>query len=248
MTRKNSTVNPKAGTLKQTNRALQTNRQSGFVKSIAFALLLSMTVPAMSHEQGDAVDTGVGIIERIDRQNPENCCLASEPTVKQVKLSMPSREMIRKSDSEAIKNLMQSLTENKLHALRFWLARADREMSWNFEGEYAVKGNMSPSAGDTEIMVQFNAENLAPIHSMQFVKADVDMVDFFQLDNEGLRFSEVSLARADEEINSVFSIDETQISVPCAADYANADRSMAIPGEKSVQRSIAFVGKSYERF
>lgn len=246
MTRKNSTVNPKAGTLKQTNRALQTNLQSGFVKSIAFALLLSITVPAMSNDQGDGIDTGSGVIERIESQSPENCCLASEPTVKKVKVTMPSSEMIRKSDSEAVKNLRQSLTENKLHALRFWLARADWEMNRNFETEHRVKTSQNVKAADTEILVQFNAENIPAVQHGMVLKSDAEMVDFFKMENKGLRFSNTELAMVDAEMTRLFSIQETRISVPADAEFARADQAMTVPGEKSFKRSMAFVGKSYE--
>ena len=48
MTRKNRTVNPQAGTLKQENRALRTNIKSMTVKLIAFALFILVSIPNMS--------------------------------------------------------------------------------------------------------------------------------------------------------------------------------------------------------
>ena len=142
MTRKNSTVNPKAGTLKQQNRELRINRQSGYVKSIAFALILSMTAPTLSQAMDEVSDTVKGEINRVDSSKPDNCCVLdngqNRDKYKVVRLVIPSREMLRKSDSEANRNLVYSVKENKLNRMKSIIDASDKEINARFNAETRI--------------------------------------------------------------------------------------------------------------
>jgi hypothetical protein len=234
MTRKNSKVNPKAGTLKQQDRALRTNGQSGFVKSIAFALLLSFSIPVFSTANEIQGDTGMEINARVDRSTSDPCCVAvkdqdKRDPYKTVRLAIPSKEMIRKSDSEANHNLVRSLKENKLTKLRMWILRSDMEISNLFARETKIGKIGNDFLADREVGVYFDAENLPVKHQASLVKADEDMNDFFRLENEGLRFAGLNSLEADQDINGNFVIDNIRITVPCAAQYVVADQEMSVP-------------------
>jgi hypothetical protein len=234
MTRKNSKVNPKAGTLKQQDRALRTNGQSGFVKSIAFALFLFFSIPVFSTANEIQGDTGMEVNSRVDHSSSDPCCVTVKVQDKRdpykiVRLAIPSKEMIRKSDSEANHNLVRSLKENKLNKLRMWILRSDMEINNLFAGETKIRKIGNDLLADQEIGVYFDAENLPVKHQASLVKGDEDMNEFFKLENEGLRFAGLNSVKADQDINGNFVVENTRITVPYAAQFVVADQEMSVP-------------------
>ncbi len=247
MTRKNSTVNPKAGTLKPQDRALRISRQSGFVKSIAFALLLSLIAPSVTQAMGDLSDTGKEIHARLDSSIPDSCCVADDRqnkgNYKMVRLTIPSREMIRKSDSEANRNLFSSLKENKLRRMASWISRSDRDIAEQFTEAIRINPNANVAKSDTEMTDFFQAENI-PVKVLAIVsKADQDMHDFFALDNNGILLSAQLKTMGDDQINRQFALDNTRISLPSASDFAKADADMAV--KAGAAQSVQVVASSY---
>jgi hypothetical protein len=243
MTRKNSTVNPKAGTLKQQNRALRTSSQPGFVKSIAFALLLSLTIPSLSIAKDELADTGKDVKARVDRSIPDSCCVAdkvqSKNVYKIVRLVIPSKEMIRKSDSEANHNLVRSLKESKLTKLHAFILRSDRDIHNRFAAETRIGKVGNSNAADTDISIHFNAENL-PVHAQASIASgDEEINEFFKLDNEGLHFAGLNSLKADQDINQQFVVEHARISVPSAAHYWVADQEMAVPARSAGQSMVS---------
>ena len=243
MKRKNSTVNPKAGTLKQQDRALRINRQSGFVKSIAFALLLSLTAPAVTQAMGDLADTGRDLNTRVDRSTPDSCCVAEvrqqNGTFKVIRLTIPSREMLRKSDSEANRNMVYSLKENKLRRMQSWISRSDREIAEQFDSESRISLGQDLAKADADMTVYFQAENILAQMPVVTRKADEDMRDFFILENEGLAWSNNGRMAADEDISRQFVRENTRISMPSAAAIAKADAEMALkPGVQNATQAV----------
>jgi hemerythrin len=244
MTRKNSKVNPKAGTLKQQDRALRTNGQSGFVKSIAFALLLSFSIPSFSIANEIQGDTGMEIKSRVDNSIPDSCCVADKSqnkrdTYKIVRLSIPSKEMIRKSDSEANHNLVRSLKESKLNYLRQWILRSDLEISKRFAAETRINKVGNELVADQEMSIYFDAENLPVEPKAVLVKSDQDINDLFVLENEGLRFAGLNSLEADQDIHEKFELENTRITVPSAAQYVVADLEMSVPVAMSTHSLVS---------
>jgi hypothetical protein len=243
MTRKNSTVNPKAGTLKQQNRALRTSSQSGFVKSIAFALFLSLTIPSMSIAKDELADTGKDVTTRIDRSIPDSCCMADKverkDVYKIVRLMIPSKEMIHKSDSEANHNLVRSLKESKLTKLRAFILRSDRDIQDRFAAETRIGTAGNSVAADTDISIHFEAENIPVKLQASIASGDEDMNAFFNLENGGLRFAGLNSLKADQDISRQFAVEHARVSVPSAAQYWVADQEMEVPVRNAGQSMVS---------
>lgn len=233
MTRKNSTVNPKAGTLKQQDRELRISSQSRFVKSIAFALILSMTAPTITQAMDEVADTGKGVITRIDSSKPDNCCVLDngQKKYKVVRLIIPSRDMIRKSDSEANRNLVSSLSESKLHRMKSALAVSDKEINTRFSMETRIQHVGDLRKSDDEMSIHFKAENIQVTGSAAIALADAAVQESFTLNTRGIRFSAANSPKADAEMNQQFVWSNTKIAVPSAAVYALADQEMIVKGQ-----------------
>jgi hypothetical protein len=247
MTRKNSTVNPKAGTLKQQDRALRISLQSGFVKSFAFALLLSLTAPAVTQALGDQADTGKEANTRIDRSIPDSCCVADDRQNKGkyriVRLTIPSTEMIRKSDSEATRNLVYSLRENKLSRMSAWISRSDREIDAQFSRETRISQGHDAVRADADMALYFQAENIPVSAGVAAGRSDDEMNNLFRLENEGILWSMNSNLRADDDISRQFVLENTRITLPSAADFAKSDAEMSVR-QGSIQ-TVQTVASSY---
>ena len=232
MTRKNSTVNPKAGTLKQQERELRINRQSGFVKSIAFALILSMTAPTLSQAMDEVSDTVKGEISRVDSSKPDNCCVLdngqNRDKYKVVRLVIPSREMLRKSDSEANRNLVYSVRENKLNRMKSFIDASDKEINARFNAETRISTVGDLRRADQEMGIYFQSENIALNSADVMKQADRDMQDLFTFDTKGLQFSKAASIKADEEIREQFVREHTRIQLPSASDFSRADATMIV--------------------
>ena len=231
MTRKNRTVNPQSGTLKQENRTVRTSIKSMTVKLIALALIIFVSIPNISFVQDDTYATTVDARNSIKKQlmNPDSCCVIEKPGIKSrkgmVKLVIPSLEMIRKSDSEAHSNLAISLSENKLKALKPWIIKSDTEINNRFRNEtsLSVAGLLNTRMADTRINNLFDAENIS-VNSVSAIQlADADINDIFIAEHVGITSEYANVDLADMEINREFALNELAITFPSVRDFQLAD-------------------------
>jgi len=234
MTRENNTVNPKAGTLKQENRALRTKTKSITVKLIAFALFILVSIPNMSFVQDDtfvmAADSKKSI--HLGYMTPDSCCVVEKPgNIRSrkgvVKLVIPSVEMIRKSDSEANSNLVYSLKENKLKALMPLIVKSDAEINNRFRNGTSLNlsNNFAGHHSDKSLNELFAAENIS-INASSTEIADTNINDLFIAEHVGIPALYVNLAEADLEINQDFVFHALNISLPSALQFNLADREI----------------------
>ena len=232
MKRENNTVNPKAGTLKQENRALRTNTKSISVKLIAFALFILVSIPNMSFVQDDtlvvAADSKKSI--QLNYMTPDSCCVVEKPgNIRSrkgvIKLVIPSIEMIRKSDSEANSNLVYSLKESKLKALMPMIANSDDEINKRFRKETSLdlSNIIDGHKSDKRLNDLFVAENISINDLADSEKADTNINDLFIAENAGIPAFYVNLADADREINKDFALQALNISLPTALQFNLAD-------------------------
>ncbi len=255
MTRKNRTVNPQAGTLKQENRALQTSIKSMTVKLIALALIILVSIPNMSFVQDDTYAVTVDSRKPLNIQhlNPDSCCIIEKPGIKTrkgiVKLVIPSLEMIRKSDSEAHSNLSISLSENKLKALKQWIVKSDAEINNLFRNEtsLSVAGLLNTQKADTRINHLFDAENIRVNTASSVQLADADANDLFIAEHVGISAEYASVEMADLEINKSFAINELTISFPSARDFSLADAEIKNQIQQIIETLPNTVVKGSER-
>jgi predicted transcriptional regulator len=255
MTRKNRTVNPGAGTLKQENRALRTSIKSMTVKLIAFALFILVSIPNMSFVQDDTFTATVvskkPLKEMID--HTDSCCVIEKPGTKTrkgtVKLIIPSLEMIRKSDSEANSNLAISITENKLKALKQWIENSDAEINNLFRKEttLSVAGILHIQHADTRIIQQFDAENISVSSVSITQQADKDMNHLFQAEQVGITTKYTNVDLADKEMNFDFVKNELTISLPSAHDFNLADNEMRNQIQQILETLPGSIVKSGEK-
>ncbi len=256
MTRKNRTVNPQAGTLKQENRALRTNIKNTTVKLIAFALFILVSIPNMSFVQDDTFTAAVDSRNQLNlrNMNPDSCCVIEKPGIKSrkgaIKLVIPSLEMIRKSDSEANSNLAYSLKESKIKALKPWIVKSDAEINHHFKTEtnLLVAGLLETQQADARINNQFAAENIRfSSGSATTQAADADMNDLFIAEHIGITNKYVNVDLADMEINSDFAINGLTITLPSARDFNLADTEMNNQIQQIIETLPNAVVKGSER-
>jgi hypothetical protein len=232
MTRENNKVNPKAGTLKQENRALRTNTKTITVKLIAFALFILVSIPNMSFVQDDtylmAADSKKSL--QLGNMIPDSCCIVEKPgNIRSrkgvIKLVIPSVEMIRKSDSEATSNLVYSLKESKLKALMPMIVKSDAEINNRFRKETSLdlSNIISGHQSDRHLNDLFAAENISINAVVASEIADTDINDLFIADHVGIPALYVNLAKADLEINKDFALQALKISLPSASQFNQAD-------------------------
>jgi hypothetical protein len=253
MTRKNNTVNPKAGTLKQENRALRTNTKSITVKLIAFALFILVSIPNMSFVQDDtfvmASDSKKS--NQLSYMSPDSCCVVEKPgNIRSrkgvVKLVIPSIEMIRKSDSEANSNLVYSLKESKIKALMPMIAKSDAEINKRFRKETSLdlSNIINGHKSDKALNDLFAAENISINVLAAGDKADTNINDLFIAENVGIPASYVNLADADMEINKDFAFQSLNISLPSASQFNLADTEIMSQIQQSADNKSQSVVKS----
>jgi hypothetical protein len=226
MKRKMNQVNPKAGTLKQ-NKIKWSNIKDASRKLIASVAMLA--VIAMTP----------GIVNAAPR-NGDTCCIAETTSlvklVKAVKLALPSQEMLRKADSEAHRNLVKSLSENKMKKFAAMFASSDAEINHSFNKETMISLSSASQVMDENITTLFRAENMDMSSSM--ANSDSDIVDIFQVENEGIKLNTQAVA-ADDQINANFLAEN--INLPGADILSKADAEMNSNQEK--ENNIRFAKK-----
>jgi hypothetical protein len=234
MKRKNNTVTPEAGTLKQTNHSERNVLKQLAAKLIALTLIPSIAFMNMSF-MPDSLPEGMNKSDTIDRiEKADSCCVTpgqksvTAKNRKMVKLVMPSAEMIRKSDSEAYANLINSVKENELNILHHMFVMSDTEMHDRFRSETSVQPDnlLNEVAADEQISSQFAAENIVTVSPVSILKAD-EMVDAsFAVETTGLQISADGNESSDREINRQFLVENIRISLPSRARFANTDVEM----------------------
>lgn len=251
MTRKNSTVNPKAGTLKQENRALRTNMRTITVKLIAFALFILVSIPNMSFVQEDAIVAAADskqAIQLLD-MNPDSCCMVEKPGINgkgktMVKLVIPSIEMIRKSDSEATSNLVYSLKENKLNALKKQIMKSDAEITTLFSKETSLARQNQPGLmqADTHMNVLFAAETIHSVKANNLSDEEID--NLFTLENKGIPVIYTAIEKADAEIGKDFVMNTLNIALPSVNQFLLADIEISGQIQNILDREAVAFAKS----
>ncbi len=255
MKRKNRTVNPQAGTLKQENRAFRTSIKSMTVKLIALALIILVSIPNMSFVQDDtyAVTVDSRKPNKIQHLNPDSCCMIEKPGIKSrkgiVKLVIPSLEMIRKSDSEAHSNLAISITENKLKALKSWIVKSDAEINNRFRNEtsLSVAGILHTQNADNRINHLFDAENIRVNAVSALQLADADVNDLFIAEHVGITTEYANVDLADMEINREFALNGLTIPFPSVRDFKLADIEITNQIQQIIETVPNAVVKGSER-
>lgn len=199
-------VNPKAGTLKQTNGKTLQNVSR---KLIAFVLMLAITLqPAMvnaatNDENGDTCCS----VEKKDRVNK---------FAKLVKLSLPSEKMINKADSDITSALYKSLNENRVKQFAEAFAAGDTEINKAFAAETSI--SLPEGMKADEVMIAgFLAENIA--FNGDVAAGDAVMAKLFAAEHR-VQFTSDAIA-GDEWMNLRFHAEN--IATPTAVMIARAD-------------------------
>ena len=199
-------VNPKAGTLKQTNGKTLQNVSR---RLIAFVLMLAITLqPAMvnaktNDENGDTCCS----VEKKDRNNK---------FTKLVKLSLPSAKMINNADSDITSALYKSLNENRVKQFAEAFAAGDTEINKAFAAETSIslpKGMLA----DEVMITGFFAENIA--FTCDIAVGDAELTKLFAAEHR-IQFASDTIA-GDEWMNLRFHAEN--IVMPSATMIAQAD-------------------------
>jgi hypothetical protein len=202
-------VNPKAGTLKQTNgKTLQnvSRKLIAFVLMLAIALQPAMVNAKTNDENGDTCCS----VEKKDRTNK---------FTKLVKLSLPSEKMINKADSDITSSLYKSLNENRVKQFAEAFAAGDTEINKAFNAETSI--SLPESMKADEVMITgFFAENI----SFQGDEAvgDAAMTKQFAAEHR-IQFTNDAIA-GDNWMNVRFQAEN--ITLPTTVMFAQADAEM----------------------
>jgi hypothetical protein len=204
MKQKMNQVTPKAGTLKQTKWNVLQNASTKLIASVLMLAVIALT----------PVSLFAGM------KNGDSCCKKGKVDFpKNVLLTLPSSEMVKKADSEMNRNLYRSLRESKIARFAKLFAVADSEINWIFKTETTVS-RFSSMEADEAMSNGFAAENI----SVTFAgHADNDINDIFTAEHKGIQASWVS-ALADDHINTLFSAEN--INMPGSSAYSNADQEI----------------------
>ena len=213
-------VNPKAGTLKQTNGKTFQNVSR---KLIAFVLMLAITLqPAMvnaktNDENGDTCCS----VEKKDRVNKFS---------KLVKLSLPSAKMINKADSEISSALYKSLNENRVKQFAEAFAAGDTEINKAFAAETSISLPKGMQA-DEVMIAGFFAENIA--FTGDVAVGDTELTKLFAAEHR-IMFASDAIA-GDEWMNLCFQAEN--ITTPTAVMIAQADAEIngCLQGDNSTR-------------
>lgn len=210
-------VNPKAGTLKQT-KINWSSFKNASRKLIALVMMLAV------------ITTTPGVVNAGTR-NGDTCC--SEETtsmvklVKAVKLTLPSKEALRRADSEAHRNLFTSLRENKMKKFAAMFIKSDADVNGSFKKETTISLPVGNQVNDESISNLFQAENINMNSSV--ANSDQDIMDVFQAENDGIKMNIQAIA-ADDQITNNFLAEN--INVPGAEVVSEADAEI----QKNLER------------
>lgn len=197
-------VNPKAGTLKQTNGKTLQNVSR---KLIAFVLMLAITLqPAM--------------VNAATNDHGDTCCSVEKKKVNRftnlAKLTLPSARMINKADSEITSALYKSLNENRAKQYAAAFAASDAEINKAFKAETII--SLPNGLQSDEVMIAgFLAENIA--FTGNAAVGDAEMTKMFDAAHR-IQFTNDANA-GDEWMTIRFHAEN--ITIPGASMFAKAD-------------------------
>lgn len=202
-------VNPKAGTLKQTNGKTLQNVSR---KLIAFVLMLAITLqPAM-------------VNAATNDDHGDTCCSVEKKKVNRfaslAKLTLPSAKMINKADSEITSALYKSLNENRAKQYAASFEASDAEINRSFKAETSISLPNGLQA-DEVMIVSFMAENIAVPGNL--AAGDAEITKMFEAAHR-IHFTNDAVA-GDEWMNIRFQAEN--IAMPSAAMYAQADAEIS---------------------
>lgn len=200
-------VNPKAGTLKQTNESTIQNVSR---KLIAFVLMLALTL------QPGLTSAVAGEL------NSDSCCSTEKKDkvnniIRVVRVDLPSNETVKKADSEMNRNMYRSLRESKITKLASAFEQGDAEINRQFAAETHISTPVAKLA-DEIVNIRFMAENINLNNDLTVADSQIDA--FFTANEKGIvQGSDVALA--DEWMT--ISFQAQNISLPNAEALAKAD-------------------------
>ena len=216
-------VNPKAGTLKQTNGRILQNVST---KLIAFVLMLAITLQPRLVSAAANDDNG------------DTCCAVDKKAkvnklARLVKLEIPSSESVKKADIEMTSNLYRSLNESKIGYFATAFAIGDAEMNKSFKAETSISTPAS-AAADEVMESNFRAENIA-------IAADVNVADenidaLFTVNEKGLVFNNDSSV-ADDWMNIKFQAEH--IALPSTEMIGRADYEINSQNHQKSAHTVA---------
>lgn len=204
-------VNPKAGTLKPRNRKTLQNVSR---KLIAFVLMLAI-----------ALQPAVLSAKTLDYKGDTCCSVEKKNTVnkfaKLVKVNLPSRDYIRKADSEITRNLYNSMEENRVKQFADGFATSDAEINRAFNAENRISAPKTRLGDDEWMAARFMAENIQMPANWSANDATV-IKDFNQ--SVRIQWATPRAEGLDEMVTLQFFAEN--ISIPSAEMITVADESM----------------------
>jgi hypothetical protein len=232
MKQKNNKVNSQTGALKQTMTTFQIlNRIT--MKMMALVILLNLTLANLSYGQGDdSISGNYSYAEPVAHSSSHASCCAEERPVgpgshktNTVKVSLPSAQMVHRSDREVTMNLIRSLQVNRVEEMSEMMRLADQTMHTFFVSETSMGRTASEliRLADEDINETFSAEHINSSTVKALRLSDGDINDAFTAENAGLRHGYGSVADSDADINVRFALENTSISLPGTKDLVKAD-------------------------
>lgn len=217
-------VNPKAGTLKQTNGRILQNVST---KLIAFVLMLAITL-----------QPGIVTAAASD-DNGDTCCAVDKKKAKVnkmarlVRLEIPSSASMRKADTEMTSNLYKSLHESKIGYFASAFAVGDIEINNAFKTETSISTPAS-SVADEVMEVNFRAENIAMIADVNMADENIDAL--FTVNEKGIHIYS-NQAQADDWMNTSFLAEH--IALPSEEMISKADNEINNQQRQGTAHTVA---------
>lgn len=220
MKKQTSTVKPEAGTLKQQISRTGSVIRKASLRIFAFLFLLSMSLPNRAFVQDEIAHVHKSMdITPFAENNllKDSCCTLEKPGGAKFRESavwvmMPSEEMIRKADNEAIRNLVFSLREQRSKPDVEATRKGDEEIDARFREETRIS-LLPEEVSDLEMDEAFRAENILLNLDNSVSCADEFMDAAFRSENAALPRIQLpgidQLNRSDDEIGRLLQ-DEAQ--------------------------------------
>jgi hypothetical protein len=233
MKQQNNKVNPRTGTLKQTKSSFQILNRIP-MKTMALVILFNLTLANLSFSQGDdSLPNNFSYAEPVSHTGSKSACCTEERPVNPyarktaIRVSLPSVQMVNRSDREVTINLIRSLHVNRVQELSGLMRVADQAMHAFFISETSMgrtAGEMIRTADD-DINLSFASEHISASTALSLSRGDRSIHEDFLAEQNGLVHRYNSLAASDEDIHSRFSQENTTISLP-ASYVARADEEI----------------------
>jgi hypothetical protein len=153
-------------------------------------------------------------------------------------ISLPSVNMLRKADSEVIRNMNESMKVQKLYMPASYIVNADSEINGNFsdDNKNIIKMNSSAvvNKADEDMNTLFVTENTRINVPVFTTNADDEINSSFKSETS-LNMAVISkslLVKADDDmVKNFISDNDTSISLPSAEQVSKADAEMTVTGK-----------------